>query len=144
MWKFCKRFWCKTLTLGTNIYGSVFLLIKNIQKNFTPNELNLLTTLKIKDCGEQVTKFAKQKQIQRRYIIVLNGKNVTPINKHSKYASQGAIRQYLQELIAINFINGSQEHLNIKNNNIFDILPPLKSCIFEKNIEENITKQFIK
>lgn len=137
------RYGAKLWLLGTNVYRSISLFIQNLKSHFNSNELDFLKELSIVDIGFRRVKYNSSQQLQKRYCLFVNDKNVTPINNRQKYASFGAIRQYLNELVAINFINRS-ENTKLHGNEKFDILPDLKYCIqSNESIDKNIIRKFI-
>jgi len=128
--------------LGTDVYRSISLFVQNLKCFFSSNDLNLLNTLEIVDLGYKEVRY-KSYQLQKRYHLVINNKNITPTTNTKKWASFGTIRQYLQELIAINFINAS-ENERFAGNIKFDILPDLKYFIqSDESIDNNIIRKFI-
>ena len=133
----------KLWLLGTNVYHSISCFIQNLKSHFSYNELDLLKELSIVDMGFKEVRYKSSTQLQKRYGLFVNNKNVTPITNGKNQASFGAIRQYLNELISINFINGS-ENTRLHGNEKFDILPDLKYCIqSNENVDDNIIRKFI-
>lgn len=137
-------FKAKAWTIGTNVFGSTKQFISNIKNSFI-DKYESLQYIEINNLGQKQVCYKHQQKLRERYTITINDVNVTPLTWKSKksYAAKGTIRQYVQELLAINFINGSQQKIKINDHERFQILPQLKCCLQSTNCEEVLVNNFV-